>query len=175
MVPQSGPRPHVHSSDWLGQRPLHSAMGQEEAVHPGSLYRNANRSGAVSEWIVDGWVWTIQSKARWMFPLLSVFFLCWLMLLLCVCCSRKYSISAPLDLLYTCFNSLCKSSSICFGNNPTRFAMHQKNKCLHYCFYSMRLTVMPQMRLKHTLLCNIASLNAIFLMMHLASRYTSPL
>lgn len=103
------------------------------------------------------------------------FFLCWLMLLLCVCCSRKYSISAPLDLLYTCFNSLCKSSSICFGNNPTRFAMHQKNKCLHYCFYSMRLTVMPQMRLKHTLLCNIASLNAIFLMMHLASRYTSPL
>lgn len=73
-----------------------------------------------------------------------------------VYCSRKYSISAPLYLLYTCFNNLCKSSSICFGENLTRLVMHQKNKCLHYCLYSMRLIVVPQMRSKHTLLCNIA-------------------
>lgn len=53
VVPQSRPRPHVYPSDWLGQRPLHSAMGQEETLHPGSVHRNADRSGAVSERIAD--------------------------------------------------------------------------------------------------------------------------
>ena len=56
MVPQSGARPHFHSSDWLGQRPLHSAMGQEEAIYRGSLHRNFDWSGTVSEWISDWWV-----------------------------------------------------------------------------------------------------------------------
>lgn len=56
MVPQSGSWPHVHSSDRLSQWPLHSAMGQEETVHPGPLYRNADRSGSVSEWFADRWV-----------------------------------------------------------------------------------------------------------------------
>lgn len=56
VVPQPGPRPHVHSSDRLGQRSLHSAVGQEEAVHPGSVYRNADRCRVVSEWISDWWV-----------------------------------------------------------------------------------------------------------------------
>lgn len=49
MVPQSGSRPHVHSSDRLCQRPLHSAMGQEETVHPGSVHRNTDGSGSVFE------------------------------------------------------------------------------------------------------------------------------
>ncbi|XP_044028675.1 solute carrier family 45 member 4 isoform X2 [Siniperca chuatsi] len=62
VVPQSGPRPHIHSSDRLGQRPLHSAMGQEEAVHPGSLYRNTDRSGTVSEWIADRQKHTLSSS-----------------------------------------------------------------------------------------------------------------
>lgn len=56
VVPQSGARPHVHSSDRLSQRPLHSAVGQEETVHPGSLYRNTDRSGSVSERFADRWV-----------------------------------------------------------------------------------------------------------------------
>lgn len=68
---------------------------------------------------------------------------------LCLSFWEVYSISAPLYLLYTCFNNLCKSSSICFGSNLTRLVMHQKNKCLHYI-------VVPQIRSKHTLLCNIA-------------------
>lgn len=56
VVPQSGSRPHVHSSDRLSQRPLHSAMGQEETVHSGSLYRNTDRSGSVSERFAVRWV-----------------------------------------------------------------------------------------------------------------------
>ncbi|TNN23843.1 hypothetical protein EYF80_066035 [Liparis tanakae] len=54
VVPQPGPRPLLHSSDRLGQRPLHSAMGPEEAVHPGSLRGDTDRSGSVSERIADG-------------------------------------------------------------------------------------------------------------------------
>lgn len=53
MVPESSAGPHVHSSDWLRQRPLHSALGQEETLHPGSVYRHTDRSGSVSEWITD--------------------------------------------------------------------------------------------------------------------------
>lgn len=53
VVPQSSSWPHVHPSDRLSQRPLHSAMGQKEAVHPGSLYWNTVGSGTVSEWITN--------------------------------------------------------------------------------------------------------------------------
>ncbi len=53
MVPQPSPRPVVYPTDRLSQRPLHSALGQEEAVHPGSLHRNADWSGAVSERLAD--------------------------------------------------------------------------------------------------------------------------
>lgn len=59
VVPQSGARTLLHSSDRLGQWPLHSAMGQEEAVHPGSLHWDADRSGTVSQWIADRWVFII--------------------------------------------------------------------------------------------------------------------
>lgn len=53
MVPESGSWPHIHPSDRLSQRPLHSALGQEETVHPGSLHRNADGSGTVSERLID--------------------------------------------------------------------------------------------------------------------------
>lgn len=56
MVPQSSSGPDVYTFDRLGQRPLHSALGQEAAVHPGSLHRNPDWSGAVFEWLVDRWV-----------------------------------------------------------------------------------------------------------------------
>lgn len=55
VVPQPRPRPHVHPSDRLGQRPLHPALGQEEALHPGSLHRHAHRGGAVPQRVADRW------------------------------------------------------------------------------------------------------------------------
>lgn len=53
VVPQPRPRPHVHPSDRLGQRPLHPALGQEEALHPGSLHRHAHRGGTVPQRVAD--------------------------------------------------------------------------------------------------------------------------
>lgn len=57
VVPQPGPGSHIHPSDWLSQRPLHAALGQEEALHPGPVCGNADRSGSVPERIRDRQVW----------------------------------------------------------------------------------------------------------------------
>lgn len=53
VVPQSRPRSYIHPSDRFSQRPLHSAMGQEETLHPGPLRGDADGRGFVSQWIAD--------------------------------------------------------------------------------------------------------------------------
>nr|XP_057902522.1 solute carrier family 45 member 4 isoform X2 [Doryrhamphus excisus] len=54
VVPESRPGPDLHATDRLSQRPLLAALGPAEALHPGSVHRNADRSGALPEWLADG-------------------------------------------------------------------------------------------------------------------------
>lgn len=56
LVPQSYPRSLLHTSDWLCQWPMYSAMGPKETIHSGPVCRCAAGSSAVFKWIINRWV-----------------------------------------------------------------------------------------------------------------------
>jgi len=53
LVPQPHPGTDLHTCDWLGQRPLHPPLGQEETLRPGPLRGDAAGSGHVVKWLFN--------------------------------------------------------------------------------------------------------------------------
>lgn len=63
VVPQSHPGSHLHSSDWLGQRPLHTAMGTPPALHPGTLCWRAPGRRSLPQRLADRWLSHLHMNA----------------------------------------------------------------------------------------------------------------